>query len=1427
MRNSFLFLTACATLLQVTPARADLLAYEGFNYSGPATNLFGLTGGSGWNGGWVNVTGGGTVNPGNLAANTNAPANYDSRSTGNSAFISNSNRSGRLLDCSLGGSLGSHGYVDSNGRIGADGKTLYVSFLQQPNSTLKFYEFEFHRGNLSDPGRIAGIGNDFNSTTVNWRAPNSTQTPIAWGSTNVSFYIVRIDFKPGNDDVYVYRNPTGNYESENEPALTMLSVSDMSFDGISLAAFLNSVTVRHDEIRLGETWGDVLGGPPLFVLQPTNQTAYVGQPVTLFAQANSKLPVNYQWFRGSNSLPITTSNLTLPNPQFSDADNYYVIASNSLGTSTSAVASLNVQLIGVSVAAQTPIAGAGSNLVLQASASGAAPLFFQWFKDGTALPEQTNLSLIKSNVSIFDAGQYFLIASNSSGSVTSQLITVYSNAGALLAYEGFDYPAGSGNLAGQAGGFGWDGSWMSIAGGSANVVAGNLSAAANGPAGFDSHSAGNKTFQPSETRSGRFLECSPGGIFESRGFIDANGNIGADGKTLYVSFVQQPDGTSKFYEFEFHRGDLGDSGRIAGIGNDTDATAVNFRAPDGSQTSLGAGSTSANFYILRIDFKPGNDDVHVYRNPTATNEQDATPTLVKLAVGDMSFNGISFGAFVNNRAVTHDEVRLGLSWGDVIGNSSSRLQLAAHTTGNSVVRLAGSPAYAYQLQASATLNGPWTNVARLTMPSTGTSSYADTNAASPQKFYRASGEPVVSGSQSSNTIYADFEGPDYAGWVATGAAFGTQPAQGALSGQMPVSGYLGAGLVNSYLNGDTSTGTLTSPAFTITSHYLNFLIGGGNHPGQTCINLLVNGTVVRTATGQDSETLTPAQWDISAFLGQTATLQIVDLATGSWGHILVDQIAFTDVPFPTNAPPFVVTNTLLNLPVKNSAPSHRVTLLVGTNVARDFDITLATGAPDWWAFVDVSAFQNQTATLLLDNKPASSTLLNSLVFTNGIVGASNLYQEALRPQFHFSSKRGWLNDANGMIFYQGQYHLYYQHDPFIWAGSQKYWGHAVSPDMVHWQELQEGIYSHSYHDDVWSGSAVVDSANTSGFKTGTNDVIVAAFYSAARGECIAYSNDHGLTFTDYTNNPVVVHTVVGRDPHLLWYAPSNYWVMAVYDGTGGNNISFYSSPDLKQWTFHSKIFGFFECPDLFQMPVDGNPNTQMWLLCDASSGYMLGQFDGAVFTPTTAKLAGNSGSAFYASQTFTTMPPGDSRRVRIGWEIYATPGMPFNQTMYFPTELTLQTLSTGVRLCYQPVREIQSLRQNEYAWTNLTLAAGSNPLSGIRGSLFDVSAQITPGTAQQITFSFQGITATYNTAAQTIACDGVTNPLPLMNGIVQIRILVDRDSIEIFGNNGQLYVPLPIHNPASSSLVSLSCTGGSATFNSLVVSELKSSWPQP
>ena len=263
----------------------------------------------------------------------------------------------------------------------------------------------------------------------------------------------------------------------------------------------------------------------------------------------------------------------------------------------------------------------------------------------------------------------------------------------------------------------------------------------------------------------------------------------------------------------------------------------------------------------------------------------------------------------------------------------------------------------------------------------------------------------------------------------------------------------------------------------------------------------------------------------------------------------------------------VLQSQYLNLPVKNGAAKRRMSLSVDGRIVREFEIELAEGEPDFWVFLDVGTFRGKKTTIRVASLSRNSAAWQAIVQSDAIKGTEDLYREKHRPQFHFSSRRGWNNDPNGLVFYQGEYHLFYQHNPYGWNWGNMHWGHAVSTDLVHWKELPIALYPQKFGDWCFSGSAVVDRDNTAGFKTGEEDVIVAAYTSTGRGECIAYSNDRGRTFTDYEGNPVVTHK--GRDPKVIWYAPGRHWVMArtTMSGSKSRGISFYTSHNLKEWQF--------------------------------------------------------------------------------------------------------------------------------------------------------------------------------------------------------------------------------------------------------------------
>ena len=383
-----------------------------------------------------------------------------------------------------------------------------------------------------------------------------------------------------------------------------------------------------------------------------------------------------------------------------------------------------------------------------------------------------------------------------------------------------------------------------------------------------------------------------------------------------------------------------------------------------------------------------------------------------------------------------------------------------------------------------------------------------------------------------------------------------------------------------------------------------------------------------------------------------------------------------------------VKSQYLNLPISQRAERHQ--LRFQSKGVDDLSVVARLSAePEYWVFKDLSAYKGRQLTISFDGPQEALAMVYQ---ADTIREAATFYQEENRPQFHFSSRRGWLNDPNGCVYHDGLYHLYYQHNPFEREWENMTWGHATSPDLLHWTE-----HAPVLHPDrigtMFSGSAVFDKDNTSGFGTSKQPPLVYA-YTADRSErevqCIAYSLDGGMTLHKYEGNPVIDshdkwQTHDTRDPRLFWYAPGNHWVMVLNERNGH---SIYNSTNLREWTFQSHVSGFWECPDLFELPVDGDASNTRWVMYGASNTYMIGRFDGKTFTPESGKHRFSTG-AIYAAQTFNHTL--DGRRIQIGWANIDHKGMPFRGEMLLPTELTLRTTKDGIRLISMPIDEVKML----------------------------------------------------------------------------------------------------------------------------------------
>jgi len=383
--------------------------------------------------------------------------------------------------------------------------------------------------------------------------------------------------------------------------------------------------------------------------------------------------------------------------------------------------------------------------------------------------------------------------------------------------------------------------------------------------------------------------------------------------------------------------------------------------------------------------------------------------------------------------------------------------------------------------------------------------------------------------------------------------------------------------------------------------------------------------------------------------------------------------------------PLRIDKRYMLFPVNNDALPRRVRLMKNGKVLRSFTASLGLPA-QWWAHLDVSEWRDETLVLSLeiDKSPpkvvtkitgrgageTGNAELAAAVLTSATIWSpGTLYQEPLRPQFHFSSRRGWNNDPNGLMYHDGQYHMFFQHNPYGVCWGNMHWGHAVSPDLVHWKELPIALYPRGNNDFPYSGSGVVDHEIRSGWSKDGRPPMIIAFTSTGRGECIAYSNDDGATWIEYEGNPVIKHD--GRDPKLFWHAPSKQWVIAVYSLRAGktpsapkrNGIAFYTSTDLRSWSERSWIDDYYECPDIFALPVDGDASRMKWVLSCAPGHYSIGEFDGTNFRPETPRLPSPVSKQpsnaipppFYAAQTFSDHP--DGKCVQLAWGGVETAGI--------------------------------------------------------------------------------------------------------------------------------------------------------------------------
>jgi len=470
------------------------------------------------------------------------------------------------------------------------------------------------------------------------------------------------------------------------------------------------------------------------------------------------------------------------------------------------------------------------------------------------------------------------------------------------------------------------------------------------------------------------------------------------------------------------------------------------------------------------------------------------------------------------------------------------------------------------------------------------------------------------------------------------------------------------------------------------------------------------------------------------------------------------------------------------------------------------------------------------------------------------------YDQDLRSQFHFSSKKGWNNDPNGMVYHNGEYHLYFQHNPLSVNWGNMTWGHAVSKDMVHWKQLNHAILPYR-NGTIFSGTAIVDHNNSLGKNTDSKKAIVAFFTHANNSwggknrpkqepswfyQSAAYSLDDGRTFNLINDGHGIVPNQGfdrgERDPKIMWHEQTKKWILILWvkrgddTFTGPNTgpgdakkigkVRFFESSDLINWR---KLSDFdrnwvFECMDFVELAVDGDNSNKKWLLYDASFDYEIGDFDGTEFVTDRQVGKGDYGNHYYAAQTFNNFP--DERTIIIGWmptrdkNIFIDNDMPWNQQMSFPSTMELRTTENGIKLFRNPIREIKKLYKNTYTYNNKSLSYINRSLDKINPELIDLSLNFEPIDNDEFKINIRGQEIIYKD--QYVEFQKTKIPAKPRNDKISIRVLLDRASLEIFVNDGENVMTTYAVSDKNNKKVSLS-SNRNRKIN-LKLNELESTW---
>ena len=562
----------------------------------------------------------------------------------------------------------------------------------------------------------------------------------------------------------------------------------------------------------------------------------------------------------------------------------------------------------------------------------------------------------------------------------------------------------------------------------------------------------------------------------------------------------------------------------------------------------------------------------------------------------------------------------------------------------------------------------------------------------------------------------------------------------------------------------------------------------------------------------------------------------------------------------------------LILPVQENVDDAKINVIVDGKIAETIYVKLALTKTDYTVPYDLTPYKghNVVFDVVIPQGRGSVREAKGDVCWRGMTLADTFdttNREKYRPAFHHTPLYGWMNDPNGMFHKDGKWHLYYQYNPYGSKWQNMTWGHSVSTDLLHWEHKPEAIKPNGLG-AVFSGSCVVDKENTAGFG---KDAVVALYTSAATSQIqsLASSTDGGTTFDIYPGNPVITLESEARDPKVFWNNETKEWNLSLAHALD-HEMLFFTSPDLKNWTLSGNFGkglgaqdGVWECPDLFELPVEGTGEKKWVLICNinpdgpfggSGTQYFVGSFDGKTFKADTDKDGNvatkwlDYGKDHYATVSWSDAPSG--RRTAIGWMSnwqYAAevPTLQFRSANTLPREIGLFQGPDGeIYASSAPSPEVDALRGDLVKKAG-KISAGKSPRTialpeandGICEILLDIEAG--KNSVTDLTLANEAgdkVVMTYDANAHTLSFDrthsGVVDfsqdfpaitvtPTHETSGKISLRIFVDRSSIEVFGDDGRFVMTNLVFPTSPYSTLSVASNGGGARISNLRIYSLR------